>query len=211
MTELIIIRHGLTGYNAENRFQGHLDTDLTQEGLDQAEFAADYIAEHYTVDAIWSSDLSRAVKTAEPLAGRLELPIHTDRDLRELCLGLWEGLLYSEGAERFPETAEKRRENPAVVRYDGGESFKDLAERAIRAVTRIAEENDGKTVAVASHGGTIRALLCLWHGRPIEEVYDIPAVPNTAINVVRYENGKFTIIKENITDHLPRLTVAAAE
>lgn len=211
MTTLIIIRHGLTEYNIENRIQGHLDTALTQEGLDQAEQAAEYIADHYNIDAIYSSDLSRAMNTAKPLAKRFELPIHPERDLRELCLGHWEGLLYAEGAALYPETAAKRKENPALVRYDGGESFEDLGERALRAVTRIAEENDGKTVAIASHGGTIRALLCLWHGRPISETYEIPAVPNTAINVVTYENGEFTILKENVTEHLTRLTVANVE
>ena len=211
MTDLIIIRHGLTDYNIENRIQGQLDSQLTQEGLMQAELMADYVAKHYSVDAIWSSDLSRTVKTATPLAERFELPVHPEKDLRELCLGLWQGLLYNEGEKLFPETAKKRKENPAAVRYDGGESFMDLAERAGRAITRIAEENDGKTVAVVSHGGTIRALLCLWHGRPIEELYEIPAVPNTAISVVRYENGRFTILLENCTDHLTQLTVSAAE
>lgn len=151
------------------------------------------------------------MKTAEALAKRVGLPILPDRELRELCLGLWEGLLYDEGAKLYPETAAKRKEHPALVRYDGGESFEDLAERAQRAIARIAAENDGKTVAIASHGGTIRALLCLWHGLPISEVYNTPFIPNTAINVVEYEKGEVTFLQENFTDHLTLLTVATVE
>ena len=211
MVTFILIRHGLTEYNAEHRIQGQLDTRLTQEGHDQARLAADYVAKHYAIDAIYSSDLSRTMDTAKPLADRVRLPILPIKALRELHLGLWQGLLYSEGEARFPETAAQRKKNPALVRYDEGESFEDLTKRATEEIDRIAKENDGKTVAVVSHGGTIRALLCAWHGRPVSEVYEFPPIPNTAISVVTYDRGKVEFLLENYTGHLTKITVAAVE
>jgi len=211
MVTLILIRHGLTDYNAEGRIQGQLDTALTPQGHAQAKMAADYVVKHYNIDAIYSSDLSRTMDTAAPLAELTGLPVTPCEQLRELHLGLWQGLLYSEGEARFPETARMRKLNPSLVHYDGGESYPDLAHRAQEAISRIVAENEGKTVAVVSHGGTIRALLCVWHGIPISRVYETPSVPNTAINVVTYDQGKFTIVKEHCTDHLTEIAVATAE
>ena len=211
MVTFVLIRHGLTDYNAEHRIQGQLDTALTQEGHDQAKLAADYVASRYTIDAIYASDLSRTMDTAKPLAEKTGLPIHPTKELRELHLGLWQGMLYPEAEARFPETAVMRKKNPALVRYDEGESYGDLTQRATKEMARIAAENEGKTVAVVSHGGTIRALLCDWYGKTVAEVYDIPPVPNTAINVVTYDQGKVEFLLENYTDHLERVTTTAVE
>ncbi len=211
MVQILLIRHGETDYNKEHRVQGQLNSSLTPEGIQQAKDVAEYLAENYTIDAIYSSDLDRAVNTAKPLAQRLELPIHTTKDLRELHLGLWQGLLYPDAEKRFPETARKRKVDPGNTRYEEGESYWDLMHRSTAAIDRIAKENDGKTVAVYSHGGTIRALICAWMGLPVEEIFTVPAIPNTAVNVLTYDNGKVEFLLRDSVEHTKGAKAAFVE
>ena len=211
MVKIVLIRHGETDYNRENRVQGQLNSTLTPEGLEQAEAVTDWVAEHYAIDAIYASDLNRTVNTAKPLADRLGLPIHTTKELRELHLGLWQGLLYTDAVERFPETARKRKEDPGNTRYEEGESYCDLMNRATKEMDRIAKENDGKTIAVYSHGGTIRAMICAWMGIPIKDIFTVPPIPNTAVNVLTYENGKVEFLLRNSVEHTQNAKAAFAE
>lgn len=211
MVKILLIRHGETDYNKEHRVQGQLNSTLTPEGIQQAEDVAEYLAENYTIDAIYSSDLDRAVNTAKPLAERLELPIHTTKDLRELHLGLWQGLLYPDAEKRFPETARMRKVDPGNTRYEEGESYWDLMNRSTAAIDRIAKENDGKTVAVYSHGGTIRALICAWMSLPIEKIFTVPAIPNTAVNVLTYDNGKVEFLLRDSVEHTKSAKAAFVE
>lgn len=211
MVTFIIVRHGETDYNKEHRVQGQINSTLTKQGLEQARAVTEFLAENYSIDAIYSSDLDRAINTAKPLAERLEKPIHPTKELRELHLGLWQGLLYEEAVERFPETARKRKEDPGNTTYEEGESYRDLMQRATAEMERIAKENEGKTVAVFSHGGTIRAILCAWMGIPIKEVLTIPAIPNTAVNVATYDNGKVEFLLQNSVEHTKNITTSIAE
>ncbi len=211
MVKILLVRHGETDYNKEHRVQGQLNSALTPEGLAQAEAVTAYLAENYTIDAIYASDLDRTVNTAKPLAERLGLPIITTKELRELHLGLWQGLLYDDAVKRFPETARRRVEDPANTRYEEGESYRDLMERATAEMARIAAENEGKTIAVYSHGGTIRALICAWMGLPIEELFTVPAIPNTAVNVLTYDRGKVEFLLRDSVEHAKSAKAAFAE
>ncbi|MBQ2651377.1 MAG: histidine phosphatase family protein, partial [Clostridia bacterium] len=162
MTRFIILRHGLSEYNKARRFQGHLDIPLHAIGLEQAEASAKYVLEHYKVDRVYSSDLSRAAQTARPIADALGLPLELDARLREIDMGLWQGLGFEEAIARFPETERIRKECLGKLRYDGGESYGDVMARARACADEIAAQNEGKTVVLASHGGTIRALFSSW-------------------------------------------------
>ena len=142
MTEIFLIRHGETAWNAERRLQGHLDIPLNEEGERQAAALARALAGE-TVDLIVSSDLSRAASTARAVAERHGLPLHTDAALRERCFGAFEGLLYDERESHFPEAYAQWRARDRYARYpDGGwraGTFADFGRRGVHRVGRMRE------------------------------------------------------------------------
>jgi broad specificity phosphatase PhoE len=139
VTTLLLVRHGETDWNAEGRLQGHTDRPLSEFGGRQTRRLADDL-EDEELEAIYSSDLSRARETAEIVGERLGLPVVLDPDLREKDWGTWEGL-----------TAVERDRVEFV-----GESTEAHQERILRALQRISERHPGGRVLVVTHGGSMR-------------------------------------------------------
>jgi probable phosphoglycerate mutase len=139
VTELLLVRHGETDWNAEGRLQGHTDRPLNDHGRRQAhELAEELTGEQ--LDAIYSSDLVRARETAEIVGERLGLPVMLDRGLREKNWGTWEGLTPAE------------RDAVELV----GESTEEHTARTLGALRRIAERHPDGRVLVVTHGGSLR-------------------------------------------------------
>ena len=199
MVNFIILRHGLSKFNKARIFQGQYDVELDEIGVAQAERNAEYVVKNYQIDKIVSSDLSRAYCTAKPIADRLGLPIETTKDLREIDVGLWSGRPIAEIREIFPEDYAHYRKSVGDSRPTGGESLAELRARVRAAFTRIAEENDGKTVLVVAHGGVIRAIVAEWTGVPCDGMKGVPLVRNASITQATYDNGVaiFSQIGEN--------------
>ncbi|MHB0912811.1 MAG: alpha-ribazole phosphatase [Armatimonadota bacterium] len=156
---IILVRHGETVFNRDSRYQGHMDSELSPRGREQAEAAAERLSGE-KIDAVYSSDLSRARETAEAIAARHGLPVTTDPALRECSFGDWEGLTVREITERYPELYASYRRDSLTHRAPGGERLEELSERVVRAVEAIAESHPDETVAVVVHGGPIRAFVC---------------------------------------------------
>lgn len=154
---VVLWRHGETAWNAQDRFQGTTDVELTAGGLAQARASARTLAS-YGPDTIIASDLKRAAATAAELAAFLGVPVTHDEGLREAYAGQWQGLTFHEIRENFSEEYAKWRRGESV-RRGGGELDTEVAARAGRVVRRHVEELcDGGTLVVVTHGGTIRAL-----------------------------------------------------
>lgn len=202
MTELIFVRHGYSEGNKDHRFSGQMDFPLNEAGRLQALDVANYLCSTFHIDAIYASDLCRAYDTVRPLAEALSLPIHTTKALREVDVGLWEGVLREDVERQYPETYELYIRKPGLVRFDGGESFAELRARALCAVQKIVTKNEGKTVVIATHGGVIRALRTLWEDIPLERMEQIPHVPNASVTVVRYKGEAATLMSAGCCDHL---------
>ena len=147
MTTLLLARHGETDWNRELRIQGSSDIELNELGRDQA-FGLAQELEHVELDAIYSSDLSRARATAEAVAASHGLDVRLDSRLRERSFGSWEGFTRAD-IEALPEGS----------RHDG-ETDEDVRERVLEAVQAIAGAHPGEQVLIVSHGG---ALNTLWH------------------------------------------------
>jgi broad specificity phosphatase PhoE len=153
-TRVLLVRHGESRGNAERRFGGHSPTPLSALGHRQAEATARALASE-NVTAIYSSDLLRALQTAEPLARAAGLRVEQTEAFRERSVGLMEGLTFEEAAAAHPE------EYAALLRRDfervlyGGESYRQLLDRASARLDLAIEQNRGGTVAVFSHTGTI--------------------------------------------------------
>lgn len=140
MTTLLLVRHGETDWNAERRWQGHADVPLNERGREQAEALAETLAAD-RIDAIYTSDLSRARETADILGARLGVPVVVEPDLREIDVGPLEGL-----------TADEAR---AVDGWQG-EPIEAHSDRVIRALARISEAHPAGRVLAVTHGGSMR-------------------------------------------------------
>lgn len=208
MTQLIMIRHGQSVANEQNRFAGHSDFDLTELGRRQAELAGEYIYKNFKADAIYASDLKRAYNTAVPAAKLFDLPIIKRTGLREIYAGKWETLRFDEILEKYSEDFSVWKNNFSFARCTEGESIEELYNRCCSEILSIAAENDGKSVVIATHATPIRVFNTLALGHGYEHTGDISFVVNASINVFEVDNEKgsnIKIVKTNITEHLNEL------
>ena len=206
MVRFIIIRHGYSMGNKEKRFSGQADLPLDEVGISQAASTAKYVLDNYWVDSVYSSDLSRAVDTVKPIADALGLQVHTCKDLREMDVGDWYGKTLEEVAQAFPESYSAYKSTPGLVRFEGGEDVAEVQQRVVRAMDRIAAENNGKTVVIGTHGGTIQTLQTAWKDLPLERMQEIPHVSNGSVTVVIYKYGKAEFIETGYNAHLSEIT-----
>ncbi|MGZ4333443.1 MAG: histidine phosphatase family protein [Gaiellaceae bacterium] len=171
MTTLLLVRHGETDWNADGRLQGHTDRPLTDYGRRQAkQLAAELEGEE--LEAIYSSDLTRARETAEIVGERLGLPVVLDPDLREKDWGTWEGL-----------TAVERDRVEYV-----GESTQAHQERILGALRRITEQHPSGRVLVVTHGGSMRRVQTAALG------WALPVVENCGRWSCALENDSFRAV-----------------
>lgn len=198
---LYFIRHGESVTNQTRRFAGQLDVPLTETGFAQAERVADFFND-IPLDAIYSSDLCRAMDTVRPTAARQGLTVIPQVGLREVCAGEWEGLPFEELPKRYPEAFRVWQENIGAARCTGGESLEEAAARADAAARRIAEKHPNGVVAAATHGGILRALISLWTTGSTAAMQELGWVPNASVCVVEFENGKFRVLERGLTTHL---------
>jgi broad specificity phosphatase PhoE len=204
-THILLIRHGQSRGNAERRFGGHTETPLSPRGRKQAEATAKTIAYEGGLTAIYSSDLPRAVDTAEPLSRLTDLPIITSKELRERSVGVMEGLTFEEAAKRHPEQYQAllRRDMTHVLL--GGESYRQLLDRASSYVEQIMLDHRGGRVAIYSHTGTICILtLHLMGALDAPELRPVwIATGNCGITRIEIQNDGFIrVIAVNDTRHL---------
>ncbi|AFM17998.1 fructose-2,6-bisphosphatase [Mycolicibacterium chubuense NBB4] len=157
-TRLLLLRHGQTELSVQRRYSGRGNPALTDLGVQQARAAARYLGDKGGIDAVVASPLQRAHDTAAAAAKALDLDVEVDEDLIETDFGAWEGLTFSEAAERDPELHRKWLRDTAVP-PPAGESFDTVAERVRRAQQRIVAERAGRTVLVVSHVTPIKTLL----------------------------------------------------
>lgn len=176
---LYFIRHGRTEQNTEKRFQGHSDTDLDEMGLWQARRLARRMAD-YPIDAIYTSDLARAVQTAEPLAERFAIPAVARADLREIDVGSATGMTKAELLRQYPALFGEVWHR---VPFPGGESYDETASRVSQAAREIAAAHMGQCVAVITHGGAIRGAIAGLVGIPLPALAGL-FVMNTSITCI---------------------------
>ncbi len=198
MTTMLLVRHGESVANREGFFGGQLDIDLVENGVLQARKAAEYISTHYAPRAVYASDLKRAWQTGAIIADRIGKPLTAQKSLREIYAGQWEGMSFSEIPQKFPLAYKIWREDLGHARCPGGESVSELGERVLKALTDIAEENEGKTVVVATHALPIRAMESIVDSGFAENIKAYPAVSNASVSELTYENGTWCIVQMGI-------------
>ena len=203
-TNVLLIRHGQSKGNAERRFGGHTSTPLSSRGRHQARETA-LTLKSESVTAIYSSDLARAIETARPLAKMTGLPINDTHAFRERSVGVMEGLTFEDAAQQHPEqyAALLRRDFEYVL--SGGESYRQLLDRAAQKLDDVIAEHRGGKIAVFSHTGTICILaLHLMGALDAPELKPV-WISTSNCGITRFElrdDGFVRVLAINDTSHL---------
>ncbi len=198
MTVIYLVRHCESMANRIFSFAGRTDVDISAKGELQLECVSEYFKTVH-LDTIYSSPLLRAKKTAEAIAKYNSLPIITDERLIEINLGVMDGRPVSEMTDRQNYMWYNEPHN---FHIDGGETMQQVADRAFEAIKEIAEYEDGKVVAVATHGCVIRNLMRIFHKFAPVGIKEVDWCDNCGINRIIYAGGEFSIDLENYTEHL---------
>ncbi len=199
-TRVLAIRHGETAWNVEGRIQGQLDVPLNDMGRWQVHRLALAVADE-DIAAIYSSDLLRAMETAEAVARGCGQAIVTDPGLRERGFGEFEGLSYADINQRWPEMAERWRRRDPSFGAPGGETLNDFFARSVATASRLAALHPGQTIALVSHGGVMD---CLYRAAS-RLALDAPrswSLGNAAINRLLYTPQGFTLVGWSDAHHL---------
>ena len=172
MSRLLLVRHGNTELNSAQIFVGHTDVELSAVGYSQVERLRDRLSAE-KIDVIYSSDLKRALVTAETIASRHQLAVIACPELREINYGNLDGLTFAEIRRLYPEVAELCADWSLQLKFPDGESVDELKQRVSRFLDRLKQHTPQQTVLIVAHGGPLRLMVCslleidLWHWRQI--------------------------------------------
>lgn len=201
MTKFLLIRHGESEANNKGFFAGQFDAPLMQKGLEQAEKTACYIVDKYAPTKIYASDLKRAYCTAEPISKLINADIITNQGLREIFAGKWQKMSFDDLEKNFQQEYSVWLNDIGNARCSGGESVKELSERVMTALTEIAKENDGETIAVATHATPIRAAQTIIQYGDIRHMKNVAWVSNGSVTVLEF-NGEWKCVSVSEDEHL---------
>jgi len=216
VTTLYLIRHGETEGGETRRYKGTMDVLLSEKGVRQMRRVSRYISQNTGLKAVYTSDLSRAVKSAEIIAEPHGLKPIIMPELRERNFGIWEGMSLDDIKERYPEEFDAWAGNPLKYSPMGGESTIEVRDRVIGALDGILRNYRGKghgvkvsvnsesvskkltlktdtNIAIVSHGGVNRIILCHLLGIPLENIFRIEQ-DYGALNIIEFWD-KYPVVK----------------
>jgi len=202
MLEILIVRHGQSVADIEERHEGRADFPLTELGREQAAKVASWIAEKYPPEIMLSSTLRRASETAEAIAKKIGINVLYDEDLMEMNNGVLAGLLRKEAAEKYPIPEGGRKDHEAI---EGGESMIEFRARAERFwskfINRYYEEGVDKRICIVSHGGMINMLFRSFLNLPISADVWI-GTGDTGVSIWRVKGDTRAVVFSNYQEHL---------
>ena len=210
MTELYLIRHAEAEGNLYRIAQGQAESNLTDRGWRQVRALEERFRDIH-VDAVYASDLYRTCATASAVYKPKGLTLHRSRELREIHMGVWEHKTWGEIYRGWPEQVKYFGRRPDLWRLEEAEDPRAARERVLNALRAIAAENPGRTVAVFSHGYVLRLVVSWLQGYSLEEVGKIPTADNTAVSLLREEDGRFQVVFRDDVSHLQTPEFLAGE
>ena len=199
-SKIIFVRHGETDWNAIRRIQGHSESQLNETGKLQAAALRPRI-EAMGIDSIYCSPSDRTTETKEILTQNLPLETHYDPDLKEILLGPWEGMMWSDIEKDHPGEVRHFREQPELFKLEGAETFQQMQDRGLKILNKIVKESKAarkSCVLVVSHGAFIKTLMAGVAGIPVSRLGEQEALPNCSVSVVRLDGEKLQV--ESIAD-----------
>jgi broad specificity phosphatase PhoE len=202
-TSIYLVRHGQTAWNKEEVFRGRTDIPLDETGLREAELAGEYFRT-VTLSAVYSSPLSRALQTAQKIAGSHSLRVEPLEGLIDMSFGVWEGRPLREVKEKDGIRFEQWRDEPHLVRLPGGETLEEVRSRAMTALDKVIRQHPEQTLVLVSHRVVNKVLVCGILGLDNSHFWQITQ-DTTAINLIQYRQGNFVLSLLNETCHLKGL------
>jgi len=168
--KLTLIRHAALPSEHHGCYIGRRDIPLSRQGIHQAERLAQHFSScrAHPIDSVWCSPALRARQTAQPLTQQLSCPIIFDERLHEVDFGRWEGLNFEQICRSDPQLVDQWADFSDDFSFPAGESLRQFNQR-ITGMTQALRVNDCRHLAVVSHGGTIRSLICHLLGWPIQD------------------------------------------
>jgi len=200
LARLFLVRHGVTDHNSAHKFLGHTDVELSVEGFQQVEKLRDRMAKE-KIDAVYSSDLKRAMSTAEVISAGHEAEIVSCPELREINYGQTESLTYSEIRKQYPELAEAINKLSPELSFPGGESLAGFIERTLKFLDRLKMYKPEQKILIVAHGGPMRTLLCelLGVGQTYWRTFRLD---NASLSIVDTYGSRTILSLLNDTSHL---------
>lgn len=203
MTYIYLIRHCEAMGNLKRVFQGSTDCDISETGAKQLEYLKERF-KNIRIDAVYSSPLIRARKTAEAAAFGKGLEIITRQNLTELNGGVLEGRPFQEAFNSIAGLADTWNNHPQDFAPEGGEAMRNAYVRIYDEITELVRINRGKTVAAVSHGGVLRCLMCRVLYNDINRLKDVPWCENTAVTLLKIDDSvKIGVEFFNDYSHVP--------
>lgn len=207
MTEILLIRHGETTWNASRRLQGHIDIPLSRVGERQAAALGRGLTGE-ALDAVFSSDLQRARQTAEAIAAPRRIPVQIDPALRERCYGAFEGMLRAEVAEQYPDAYVAWQARDIDARFPAGEriaeTLREFSQRSVGAIVRAVSGRNYRKVALVTHGGVLECAYRAAQGQGYEHVRDFE-IFNAGINRFHWDGAALRLLHWGDVSHLKEL------
>ena len=207
-TKLFLVRHGQSAGNAEGRFGGHGATPLSDLGFEQARVTAEALARE-NINAIYSSDLLRAVQTAEPLSKLVGIPVETSQAFRERNVGVLEGLTFDESKQEYPNDyyALVNRNIHHVITK--GESYSNLLDRITVELRNLLRKHRGERIAVFTHTGALCFMTLHLLGAIHRGTKQTPWIITSNCGINRFEirgSRNVRVLALNDTRHLTQIT-----
>jgi alpha-ribazole phosphatase len=200
-TTILLVRHGQTEWNREERFRGQIDVPLNDTGERQAAALAERLAV-FPIAAIYTGPLQRAAHTAEICATRLGLTVQALPGLLDINFGEWQGLSPAEVAAREPELYDRWLNAPASVRFPGGERLEDMQQRAVSALETVIARHPGETVVLVAHMAVNKALLCAVLGLDLDHYWALRQ-DTCCLNIFRcHGRQRYELVTLNDTCHM---------
>jgi broad specificity phosphatase PhoE len=203
-TTILLISNGQSIWNVAERFRPQTDAPLNDAGIQQAEATGRRIAAKWQPNAVYSSPLARAVRTADAIAENFNLPVVVHPGLADIDYGEWQGVTADQALKRWPEMVEAWYDAPHLVRIPGGETLDALRKRAMETVKHMASCHAGQVIVLVGHPIINRIILLGVLGLGNERFWHIRQ-DTCGINVIKAEAKDYTLISLNDTCHLSRL------
>ena len=201
-TRICFVRHGETNWNAERRMQGHIDIPLNANGISQAERLANaLIRVKHSFDVIYSSDLDRALHTANAVARALSLDVQITPRLRERNVGKLQGLLLAEAPVLLPEIWQRHIARELDHDLGGGESIRTFHQRMQDILELFLNEHRGQSVLAVSHGGSLDMIYRIVTQQALD-AERVAVVPNTSLNWITHDGSTWSVECWADTSHL---------
>ncbi|MBB6632072.1 histidine phosphatase family protein [Clostridium algidicarnis] len=198
---IYIARHGETKWNIEGRMQGFKNSDLTQRGISDARSLGESLKD-IDFDCIYSSPLGRALDTAKYIRQDDNTKIILDDSLKELNLGLWEGMTHEEIKEKYPIQYNNFREHPESFESQGGESFLELIKRVEKGLNNIIKDENHENILIITHTCVIKAISIIVKGNDVKDFWNLPFINNTSLTILEVINKEIKVLLEADVSHL---------